>query len=153
MFGDLWRSDLPRFGRELDWMRQVMDEVFSDFGLTDIRSAPRGTFPMVNVGSTDDALRVYVFAPGLRPEDLEVSIENNVLTLRGRRDTRSVADGAETATWYRRERPGGEFVRAISLPEGLDADAAEAHFRNGVVEIRLPKSEALQPRRIEVKAA
>jgi len=150
MFGDLWRFDSPSISRELDWMRQFMDEAFRDFGLSDLRS-PQAAFPHVNLGSTDDAIQVYVFAPGLRAEDLEVSVENNVLTLRGRRQPSG--EGESGVTWYRRERPTGDFVRAVTLPEGLDADAAEATFRNGVVTIRLPKTAALQPRRIEVKAA
>ncbi|WP_240455715.1 Hsp20/alpha crystallin family protein [Halomonas faecis] len=54
---------------------------------------------------------------------------------------------------FRRERGNGEFIRTVALPDGLDADRAEAHCRNGVVEIHLPKREELKPRRIEVQAA
>ena len=152
MFGDLWRFDVPQF-RELDWVRQMMDDLFQDFEASDIRSVPRGTFPMVNVGTTADAVRVYVFAPGVDPKELDVTIQDNVLTLHGKRALPAKsAEGSQGAAFYRRERFGGEFSRAIALPEGLDSEAAEARARNGVLEITLPKREELQPRRIEITA-
>lgn len=154
MFGDYWRFDRPGF-RELDWVREMMDQLFPQGESMDIRSVPRGTFPMVNIGATDDAVRVYVFAPGVAANDLDVSIQDNVLILKGRRELPARQPGGEerTLATYRRERFAGEFSRAVALPEGLDGDAAEARFRNGVLEIRLPKREELQPRKIEISAA
>lgn len=153
MFGDLGRFDVPRF-RELDWVRQMMDELFQDFEASDIRSVPRGTFPMVNVGTSADVVRVYVFAPGVDPKDLDVSIQNNVLMLRGKRELLvKSAEGGRWPAFYRRERVGGEFSRAVVLPEGLNNEAVEARARNGLLEITLPKREELQPRKIEVAAA
>lgn len=152
MFGDLWRFDVPQF-RELDWVRQMMDDLFQDFEASDIRSVPRGTFPMVNVGTTADAVRVYVFAPGVDPKDLDVTIQDNVLMLRGKRElSAKSAEGGQWPAFYRRERFGGEFSRAVALPEGLNSEAAEAKARNGVLEITLPKRKELQPRRIEITA-
>lgn len=152
MFGNLWGFDVPQF-RELDWMRQMMDELFQNVAVSDIRSVPRGTFPMVNVGTTADAVRIYVFAPGIDPKDLGVSIQDNVLILSGKRELPAKsAEGDQWPAFYRRERVGGEFSRAIALPDGLDNEAVEARARNGVLEINLPKREELQPRKIEIKA-
>ncbi|MGM0785341.1 MAG: Hsp20/alpha crystallin family protein [Pseudomonadota bacterium] len=148
MFGDLRRFDTGP-SRGVDWFRQLMDEMFPESGAADIRSVPRGSFPMINIGRTDDAVRVYVFAAGLAPEALDVSIQDNVLTVRGERPE---AEGSEKAH-FRRERGSGEFIRTVALPDGLDADRAEAHCRNGVVEIHLPKREELKPRRIDIQAA
>ncbi|WP_183327263.1 Hsp20/alpha crystallin family protein [Halomonas cerina] len=150
MFGDLRRFDIGR-PQGLDWVRQLMDEVFPEGGPADIRSVPRGSFPMINVGRTDEAVRVYVFAAGLSAGELDVSLQDNVLTVAGRREP--AAEEKAQQTHFRRERPHGEFSRSVALPDGLDIERAEARFRNGVCEIVLPKREELKPRRIEVQAS
>ncbi|ATJ84474.1 Hsp20/alpha crystallin family protein [Halomonas beimenensis] len=152
MFGDLRRFD-PAWAPGGDWFRRFFDEMWPDPGAADIRSVPRGSFPMINVGRTDDAVRVYVFAPGLAAEELEVSLQDNVLTVSGRRGGGAEADTGERRTHFRRERAAGEFSRSVSLPEGLDPDRAEARFRNGVCEVVLPKREELKPRRIDIQAS
>lgn len=152
MFGDLRRFDTSR-SQGLDWFRQLMDEMLPEAGAADIRSVPRGSFPMINVGRTDDAVRVYVFAAGLTAEDLEVSLQDNVLTVSGRRGSDTEPEDGAARTDFRRERFRGEFSRSLALPDGLDVERAEARFRNGVCEVLLPKREELRPRRIEIQAA
>ncbi|WP_445000360.1 Hsp20/alpha crystallin family protein [Halomonas mongoliensis] len=149
MFGDLRGLD-PARAQGMEWVRQLFDEMFPGGGAADIRSVPSGSFPPINVGRTDEAVRVYVFAPGLGAEDLEVSLQDNVLTVAGRREAPA---GDEARTRFRQERFHGDFRRAVALPEGLDIDRAEARFRDGVCEIVLPKRDELKPRRIEVQAA
>lgn len=153
MFGDLKRFETG-VSPGPDWFRQWLDEVLAEEGAADIRSVPRGSFPLINVGRTDDAVRVYVLAAGLSHDDLEINVQDNVLTLRGRRDALSAErnDGGKRPC-FRRERFDGEFVRSIGLPEGIDVERAEAHCHDGVFEIHLPKREELKPRRIEVQAA
>lgn len=153
MFGDLWRFDSGPL-RGADRFQELLDELFPDPGVANIRSVPSGSFPMINIGRTDDAVRVYVFAAGLSADDLEVSIQDNVLTLQGRRadDDKGDQDSGRRP-YFRRERSRGEFARSIALPEGLDADRAEAHSQNGVFVIHLPKREELKPRRIEIQSA
>ncbi|TFH84846.1 Hsp20/alpha crystallin family protein [Billgrantia azerbaijanica] len=152
MFGDLRRFDTGP-SRGVDWFRQLMDEMFPETGAADIRSVPRGSYPMINIGRTDDAVCVYVFAAGLAPEALDVSIQDNVLTVRGQRpEAAPEGTAGEPSAYFRRERAGGEFLRTVALPDGLDADRAEARCRNGVVEIHLPKREELKPRRIAIQA-
>lgn len=148
MYGDLWRFPTSPFS-ELERMRSLFDELFSDAGIADIRSMPRGAFPTVNMGATDDAVTVYVFAPGIDPDGLEVNVEGNLLTLSGKREAAS-NDGRRN---YRRERFSGDFRRGITLPDGLDGDKAEARMKNGVLELKLPKRKEVQPRRISIKAA
>lgn len=152
MFGDLRRFDTGRT-QGLDWFRQLMDEMLPEAGAADIRSVPRGSFPMINVGRTDDAVRVYVFAAGLSAEDLEVSLQDNVLTVSGRREPRAEPEEASARIDFRRERFRGEFSRSLALPDGLDVERAEARFRDGVCEVLLPKREELKPRRIAIQAA
>ena len=152
MFEDLWRFRMPQLeGR--DWLRDLLDNVFDDTDMADIRSVPRGTFPVVNLGSTEDAVYVYVFAPGVDPEALDLSIQDNVLMLRGSRQLPAKNDESEQwPIFHRRERVVGQFSRVLTLPESVDGDAVEAFSNNGVVQIRLPKREEQRRRKIEVTA-
>ncbi|MFC3284164.1 Hsp20/alpha crystallin family protein [Litchfieldella rifensis] len=153
MFGDLRRFDTNQ-SQGLDWFQQFLDEFFPESWAADIRSVPRGSFPMINVGRTDDAIRVYVFAAGLSSDDLEVNVQDNVLSLKGKRETVAPApQGEGKRPYFRRERFDGEFARSIALPDGLDVDRAEARFHDGVFEVLLPKREELKPRRIDIQAA
>ena len=151
-------DDIKRLGigspQQMDWFRQWLDGVLSDGSAMDIRAVPRGSYPMINIARSDDAVRIYVFAAGLAPDDLTIDVQDNVLTLRGKREplAGNNEDGSSRPV-FRRERASGEFVRAIALPDGLDAERAEARHAHGVFEIVLPKREELKPRRIEVKAA
>ena len=149
MIGDLWRSPMSPFA-ELDWVRSLFDDLLNEPGVADVRSMPRGAFPLINVGATGDTVTVYVFAPGVDPASLDVSVEGNLLTLVGKRET---APEEGQPAYYRRERFSGEFRRTVVLPEGLDGDKAEARMHNGVLQLKLPKREELQPRRIEIQAA
>jgi len=120
--------------------------------ITGVLSASRYSAParhLINVGRTDDAVRVYIFAPGLAAADLEVSIQDGVLSVSG---TRQAPEEEAARTRFRQERFHGDFSRAVALPEGLDIDRAEARFHHGICEIVLPKREELKPRRIEVQA-
>ncbi len=149
MFADLKRLDSGLL-QELGGLRQWLDEVMSDPAAADIRAVPRGSFPMINLARTDDAVRVYVFAPGLAADALEISIQDNLLTLRGERPA---APDNDERVEFRRERFAGDFSRTIALPDGLDGERAEARYRDGVFEVVLPKREELKPRRISVQAA
>lgn len=86
--------------------------------------------------------------------DLTIDVQDNVLTLRGKRES-VIGNGnnGNSRPVFRRERVNGDFVRAIALPDGVDADRAEARYAHGVFEIVLPKREELKPRRIDVQAA
>lgn len=150
MFGDLARFDVPVFN-ELSRALRLMDETFGDFGTSDLRAAPRGGFPHVNVAESDDAVSVYVFAPGLGRDELELSLENNVLFINGRR---AATEGdAEGRTYYRRERFAGEFSRAVRLPDGIDPDKVRAEMHDGVLEVRLDKAASQRARKIDIQAA
>ena len=150
MFEDLWRFETPFFG-DSAWARGVLDELMSPAsGISDLRSSPRGTFPAVNLGETEDAVFVYAFLPGVDAKSLDVSVEGSLLTLSGRRERPEVPEGA---AWYRNERFTGDFSRSFSLPETVDPDHVEATLKNGVLTVRMTKRAEMQPRRLEVKTA
>lgn len=151
MFRDLARSDWTGFD-DISQVLRMMDEMMGGLGFADVRSAPLGSFPKVNVGETDDTVNVYAFAPGVDHNDLELSVEGNTLVIHGKRQLDTDATEKQK-TWYRQERFNGEFTRAVSLPEYVDPEQIEARLKDGVLTVQLRKREEVQPRRIEIKAA
>jgi HSP20 family protein len=147
MFTSFRYGASPLF-REFQRLEQELDEFVA--GTTPwaggIRSLPPGTFPAINVASTADSVTVYLFAPGIDAKSLEISLQQNVLTVSGRRE----ATPASTATYYRTERFDGDFRRAIALPEDIDPDKVDATYRDGIVEIRVQRQESSKPRKIEI---
>jgi HSP20 family protein len=138
-----WSSDPWSF----DQLRRGMDPLFQRAGATTARRA--GVVPAVNLYETADGYVLTAELPGVRAEDLEISIEHNRVTLGGRREI----ERSEDASVHRAERASGSFRRAIELPAEVDADKAEATHRNGVLLVRIPKAERYQPRRVAVKAS
>ncbi|HEB78275.1 MAG TPA: Hsp20/alpha crystallin family protein [Methylothermaceae bacterium] len=149
MFGSLasLESDLLR---QFDQLAREMESLFAPLrGISDIRAVGRGAFPAVNVGVTPEAVEVYVFVPGVDPNALEVSLQDNLLVVSGERQLDYL--DKENVSFYLRERFAGEFRRAISLPEDIDPERVEATYTNGILRIRVHKREAVKPRHIEVK--
>lgn len=110
-----------------------------------IRAVRRGTFPPINVGSTADRVDVYVFAAGIDPKALDISIQQNLLVISGHR-----ASVAQEGNYYRRERYDGEFRRVISLPDDVDPERVDAKYRDGVLQVTVRRRESTQPRQITV---
>ena len=123
----------------------------ADFSLglwpSDIRSAVRGSFPPINVGTTADQVNVYLFVPGIDAKSLDISIQKNLLTIAGER--RLITE--EGANYFRKERFDGAFRRALTLPEDVDPDKVEASYRDGVLSITIQRHESAKPRQIEVQ--
>lgn len=133
---------------ELRRFEQEFDELFTAWTpwTGGIRSLPSGTFPAINVGSNPDSVTVYVFAPGIVPKSLEVSLQENVLSVSGQRDIPM----EQNASYYRQERFGGSFRRVISLPEDVDPDKVNATYRDGIVQVTVQRRESAKPRQIEI---
>lgn len=104
-------------------------------------------FPMVNVWTSDSGAIVRAEVPGIDPEDVEISLVHDTLTVRGVRKQEELKEGE---TRHRRERGHGQFTRSFQLPFGVEADQVQAKFANGVLQITLPRAEAEKPRRISV---
>ena len=147
MFGSLLNSFDTSLFDELRRVESEMDSLFARRASpAGIRAVRRGTFPPVNVGSTPERVDVYVFAAGLDPKSLDISIQQNLLAVSGSRKV----EVDENADYYRRERFGGEFRRVIMLPEDVDPDRVDAKYRDGVLQITVQRREAAQPRQITV---
>jgi|TARA_B100000809_G_scaffold218949_1_gene225830 HSP20 family protein len=109
----------------------------------------------VDVVEADDALRVTASVPGIKPEDIEVTIESDILTIKGETDTAEIIEGEEPKdeSYRLRERRTGHFYRTLRLPDTLDTDNAATSYENGVLTITLPKSEAKKAKRLTVATA
>lgn len=105
--------------------------------------------PAVDIKEKDDRFLITADLPGVDPKDIEITMDNGVLTIKGERST-EVKD--EKDGYKRVERVSGAFYRRFSLPDTADADRIEAKGKNGVLEVILPKYEKVQPRHIEVKS-
>lgn len=115
-----------------------------------IRGFTRGGFPALNIGSTPSAVEIYAFAPGVDPASIDVQLEKGVLTVAGER--KSVLPPPEAkATTHIDERFSGRFRRVVTLPDDIDANAVQARYRDGVLQISIPRKEAAQPRRINIQ--
>jgi len=147
MFGSLSNYE----GDLFDGFRRLQQEVDELFGSrtwpSGIRAVARGTYPPINVGETSDAVNVYLFAAGLDPKTLDISIQQNLLTIAGERKV----DTPENINDYRRERFSGPFRRVISLPDDTDPERVDARYLDGVLRISVQRREASKPRRIQVK--
>lgn len=134
--------------------------VFNRFhNISAFPSFPRATFvaraatparefaPAMNVCESDTDYTIEAELPGFRMEDVEVSVLGDEVTIKGQR----TLTAPEGAVHLRRERRGGAFSRAFTLPEAVEVDKVAASMNDGVLLITLPKSPAIQPRRIAVK--
>ncbi len=133
---------------EIARLQENLDQLFRPSGMSSIRAMSRRAFPVINVGSTSDAVEVLALAPGLDPKALQITLDNGMLVIAGERKT-ELPQGKEIST-YAQERFSGAFRRVVSLPDDADAAQAEASYRDGMLRVKVGRSEASQPRRIEV---
>jgi HSP20 family protein len=106
--------------------------------------------PAVDIREEEQRFVIHADVPGVGPDNIEITMEDGVLTLTGIRETQNSED---TEGFTRVERIHGRFHRRFTLPETVDAEAIEARFQNGVLEMVIPKLPRVQPRRIEVRTA
>ena len=129
-------------------MEQMLDRLFR------VDSAPAASpfsaIP-IDVLETDGKLVVRASVPGIKPEELDVTVEKNVLTIRGEVHQLELSEGTKV---YRRENVFGTFSRSLRLPENLDLNQVDAEFKNGVVTISIPRiiEEKPQPVKINVRS-
>ena len=120
--------------------------------------ATRGTttrfwVPALDVAENATSYLIAAELPGVRGEDLDISFEQNVLTIRGSKRPAWEQKEGEELRVYTAERSNGGFERAVRLPEFVDGDRIEARFEDGLLLISIPKSPAAQPRKIAIKSA
>jgi HSP20 family protein len=133
-------------------LRNTLDRMFEDvrplraFG--NGGSTPDLYFP-IDVYETADQVVLKASLPGVKPEDIDISVTGDVLTLKA---TANEEKEEKAQNWYRRERRQGAWVRQVTLPADVTSDAADATFEHGVLRLTLPKAETAKPKTIKVQA-
>jgi len=106
----------------------------------------------LDIYSTDDDVVILAAVPGMRPDDLDLTVQRNTVTISGRIQPEASNDEDKDVTSHLRELAHGSYCRSITLPFSLDADRAEASFEHGMLRIVLPKAEASRPRKISIQS-
>lgn len=137
--------------KDMVTLRQAMGRLFEDsfVPMTRVRGEARGAtlYLPVDAYETEDEVVVMASLPGLKPEDVEITFEDGSLTIRG-----EINLPAEDVNYVIHERAHGPFARTLNFNVPVDADKIEATFENGVLTLTVPKSEAVRPKTIKVKA-
>ena len=130
-------------------LQNELDRMLAAFGHGSVGSAG-GLYPPVNVFDAPDAFVVKAELPGITPEQVQIEVENDTLTLRGER---AFSEPSGEAAYHRRERGAGQFRRVVRMPGRLDSEGAKAEYRDGVLTVRVPKARETRPRRVEIQAS
>ena len=143
---EISRPDVMLFGP----LQREIDRLFNEFsrGIAPLQQTAANVLPTIDVAETDKDIEISVEMPGLDRGDVEISLEDNVLTVRG--EKRIEADRNRKNVRLG-ERAYGIFLRTIELPPGVDPSSIDATMANGVLKIRIPKPRSAEARKIEVK--
>ena len=154
---ELWR---PRRAlargpwEDLERMEEEMEDMVRTFSRhvpwSRLRERGNGWLPAIDMMERKDEIVVRADLPGLQERDIEVRVQDGMLTLRGeRKDEREEKD----ENYYYCERSAGKFFRTLALPAGVDAEHVKATFKNGVLEVHIPRTKEAKAKKIEIKAA
>ena len=134
--------------RELVSMRDDMDRLFGTFFGSNVDNFEKYWKPAIDIEESNGNLMVTAEIPGMTKEDIKVSVHNDVLTISGERKQENEK---KEKMFHRIERCYGEFHRMIRLPATVNADKVKAVYKNGVLQVTLPKPESLKPKNIDVE--
>jgi len=133
-------------GGELDRIRSGIDQVFADAFFRSWPTGAQGAFPQVDLYNSEGSLVALVNLPGVEINDVEVSTNNDTLTIQGEV---KLEPGDGELLWQ--ERTGGKFYRSFKLPAPIKADDVDASFKAGVLRIEMPKVDELKSRTVKIK--
>jgi HSP20 family protein len=135
--------------REMMTLREAMDRLFDDAFTRPIHNGNNWGAPAIDLYQTNDDVVVKATLPGLKTEDVQISITGDMLTLKGefKQDNE-----IKEATYHIKEQRYGSFERSVMLPTTVQSEKAKAEFENGILTVTLPKAEQVKPKTITVKA-
>jgi HSP20 family protein len=130
-------------------MQDEMNRLFDDFiGRAPLRGVEGRWVPAVDISENEDSLFVDVEIPGMKKEDIKVSLEHNVLSLKGEKKQEKEV---KEENYHRWERRYGSFARSFELPMPVQADKIKAAYKHGVLHVELPKAEEVKPKEIPIE--
>lgn len=135
--------------RDMMTLREAMNQLFDDAFTRPLSAGGISAVPAIDLYQTNDEVVVKATLPGLKPDDVQISVTTDLLTLRG--EFKQENEQKE-ATYHVRERSYGSFERSMVLPTLVQTDKAKADFENGILTITLPKAEVVKPKTISIKA-
>jgi HSP20 family protein len=135
--------------RDITTLRDDMNRLFART-LGDSPAAANTWSPAVDIFDTPDAIVLKAELPGIDPADIDIEVDDNVLTLNGER---RFEERVEEGRYYRVERAYGRFQRSVTLPQNVKADQISANVDHGVLEVRVPKADEAKPRKIAVQGS
>jgi HSP20 family protein len=141
------RYQRPSIWQEMDQLQREMNRLFDATSRGRVFNSP--SYPAINIWTNDDGQFITAEMPGVNPENLDIDVTGDALSISGERKQEEVG---KDARYHRRERSFGTFSRTIQLPFMVDPDKVEASFQNGVLQINLPRAEADKPKKIQVKS-
>ena len=141
------RFQRPGRLQEMDQFQREMNRLFNAANQGHVLNT--ANYPAVNIWANDEGQIVSAEMPGVHPEDLDIDVTGDALSISGERKP---DEAVKDARYHRRERNHGSFSRTVQLPFMVDTNKVEATFKNGVLFITLPRAEADKPRKITVKS-
>jgi len=139
------RYRVPRMWRDMDKLQNEMNRLFDSTFSRRYRNAPG--FPAVNVWANEDGLVVTAEVPGINAEDIDIMVVGETMTISGSRGMDELGEGTK---YHRQERGYGDFTRTVKLPFLVDSDKVDASFRDGLLNITLPRKDEDKPRKIAI---
>jgi len=137
--------------RQLMPFRSAMDWLFED-PFADGGRWSAATMPSIDMREEDDDYVIEAELPGVKPEDVDVTLDGRTLVIQGRYGSEQENDGGKQGRYLLRERRSGTYTRAITLPGQIDADHVQSSFENGELTLTLPKAQEARTRRIPISA-
>lgn len=139
---------LPTISSFQNEMNRMLERFFDSGGLFDSRGEAGAWLPPIDLLETADKVVVKAEVPGVDPKEINISVQDNILTIKGEKKEEKEEKGK---TFYRMERLHGSFSRSIDLPTSIDVNTIAAEYKNGVLEITMQKKEEVKPKQISVK--
>lgn len=138
------------FGEMLT-LRDAMSQLFEESVVSPTRAGSGNTLAMpVNIRETEQGYQVEAVVPGVQPDDVDISIQDNVLTISGETHQEQQSESKQ-GSWHVMERRYGRFSRSISLPTPVNVDEVRASLENGILHLEVPKAEQVRPRKIALQ--
>lgn len=141
------RYQRPSIWQEMDQLQREMNRLFDASTRERVFNSP--SYPAINIWTNEDGQFITAEMPGIKPEDLEIDVTGDALSISGERKQEEVA---KEARFHRRERSFGSFSRTVQLPFMVDTAKVEASFQNGILQISLPRAEADKPKKIQIQS-